>query len=48
MGCVGEQSPRALLFAHHAGTRQLKAETAKWIDMAAVVAGILAKKAGEI
>src|SRR5215472_12457958 len=31
-----------------AGTRQLKAETAKWIDMAAVVAGILAKKADEI
>ena len=31
-----------------AGTRQLKAETAKWIDMAAVVAGILDKKAGEI
>jgi hypothetical protein len=31
-----------------AGTRQLKAETAKWTDMAAVVAGILDKKAGEI
>jgi PadR family transcriptional regulator, regulatory protein PadR len=31
-----------------AGTRQLKAETAKWIDMAAVVAGILNKKADEI
>ena len=30
-----------------AGTRQLKAETAKWTDMAAVVAGILAKKAHE-
>src|SRR5271156_2201181 len=30
------------------GTRQLKAETAKWIDMAAVVAGILDKKADEI
>ena len=28
-----------------AGTRQLKSETAKWIDMAAVVAGILDKKA---
>src|SRR5262249_10113826 len=27
-----------------AGTRQLKAETAKWIDMAAVVAGILDTK----
>ena len=31
-----------------AGTRQLKAETAKWTDMAAVVAGILDKKADEI
>jgi PadR family transcriptional regulator PadR len=31
-----------------AGKRQLKAETAKWIDMAAVVAGILSKKADEI
>jgi PadR family transcriptional regulator PadR len=31
-----------------AGTRQLKAETAKWADMTAVVAGILRKKAGEI
>jgi PadR family transcriptional regulator, regulatory protein PadR len=31
-----------------AGTRQLKAETAKWIDMAAVVVGSLDKKAGEI
>jgi PadR family transcriptional regulator, regulatory protein PadR len=31
-----------------AGTRQLKAEAAKWIDMAAVVASILDKKAGEI
>ena len=31
-----------------AGTRQLKAETVKWIDMAAVVAGILNKKADEI
>jgi len=30
-----------------AGTRQLKAETAKWTDMAAVVAGILAKKADQ-
>jgi PadR family transcriptional regulator PadR len=29
------------------GTRQLKAETAKWIDMTAVVAGILDKKADE-
>ena len=31
-----------------AGRRQLKFETAKWIDMAAVVAGILNKKADEI
>jgi PadR family transcriptional regulator PadR len=31
-----------------AGTRQLKAETAKWTDMTAVVAGILNKKADEI
>src|SRR5579862_1831351 len=31
-----------------AGTRQLKAETAKWTDMAAVVAGILDKKADDI
>jgi len=30
------------------GTRQLKAETAKWIDMAAVVTGILDTKAEEI
>ena len=31
-----------------AGTRQLKAEAAKWTDMAAVVATILDKRAGEI
>jgi PadR family transcriptional regulator PadR len=31
-----------------AGTRQLKTETAKWTDMAAVVAAILDKKADEI
>jgi PadR family transcriptional regulator PadR len=31
-----------------AGTRQLKAEIAKWTDMAAVVAAILDKKANEI
>ena len=31
-----------------AGTRQLKAETAKWTDMAAVVAGILNKTADEL
>ena len=31
-----------------AGARQLKSETAKWTDMAAVVAGILNTKAGEV
>jgi PadR family transcriptional regulator len=31
-----------------AGTRELKAETAKWTDMTSVVAGILAKTADEI
>lgn len=31
-----------------AGTRQLKAETARWMDMAAVVAGILDTEADEI
>ena len=31
-----------------AGTRQLEAETARWTDMAAVVAGILDKKPNEI
>ena len=31
-----------------AGRRQLKAETARWIDMAAVVAAILNKKTDEI
>jgi len=31
-----------------AGTRQLRAETAKWSDMTAVVDGILNKKAEEI
>jgi PadR family transcriptional regulator PadR len=31
-----------------AGTRQLKAETAKWTDMTAVVAAILDKKTEEI
>jgi PadR family transcriptional regulator, regulatory protein PadR len=31
-----------------AGKRQLKAETAKWIGMAAVVAGILSKTADEL
>jgi PadR family transcriptional regulator, regulatory protein PadR len=31
-----------------AGKRQLKAETARWTDMAAVVAGILNAKADEV
>jgi PadR family transcriptional regulator, regulatory protein PadR len=31
-----------------AGRRQLKAETAKWIDMTAVVAGILNKQEDEL
>jgi PadR family transcriptional regulator PadR len=31
-----------------AGKRQLKSDTAKWTDMAAVVAGILDKKADDI
>jgi PadR family transcriptional regulator PadR len=31
-----------------AGSRQLKAETARWTDMATVVAGILEKKPNEI
>ena len=31
-----------------AGARQLKTETARWTDMAAVVAGMLDKKADEI
>jgi len=31
-----------------AGARQLKTETAKWTDMAAVVAGILNTKANEV
>jgi transcriptional regulator len=31
-----------------AGKRQLKSETAKWTDMAAVVAGILDKKADKL
>ena len=34
--------------SHAERVRQLKAEAAKWIDMAAVVAGILNKKADEI
>ena len=44
-----ENSRRARFYSlTAAGTRQLKSETAKWIDMTAVVAGILDKKVGEI
>jgi transcriptional regulator len=44
-----ENNRRARFYAlSRAGTRQLKSETAKWTDMAAVVAGILDKKADEI
>lgn len=44
-----ENNRRARFYSLTAlGTRQLKAETAKWIDMAAVVASILDKKADEI
>ena len=46
---VSENNRRARFYSlTAAGTRQLKAETAKWTDMTAVVAGILAKKADEI
>jgi PadR family transcriptional regulator PadR len=46
---VSENNRRARFYSlTAAGTRQLKAETAKWTDMAAVVAGILDKKADEI
>jgi PadR family transcriptional regulator, regulatory protein PadR len=54
-GCIqgewgqSENNRRARFYSlTTAGTRQLKAETAKWADMAAVVAGILAKQAGDI
>ena len=44
-----ENNRRARFYSLTAvGRRQLKAETAKWIDMATVVAGILNKKADEI
>jgi transcriptional regulator len=44
-----ENSRRARFYSITAsGRRQLKAQTAKWIDMAAVVASILDKKADEI
>ena len=43
-----ENSRRARFYSlTTSGRRQLRAETAKWIDMAAVVAGILDKKADE-
>jgi PadR family transcriptional regulator len=46
---VSENNRRARFYSlTSAGTRQLRAETAKWIDMAAVVAGILDKKAGDV
>ena len=46
---VSENNRRARFYRlTAAGTRQLKAETAKWTDMAAVVAGILNKKADEV
>ena len=44
-----ENNRRARFYSlTHTGTRQLKAETAKWTDMAAVVASILDKTADEI
>jgi PadR family transcriptional regulator PadR len=44
-----ENNRRARFYAlTRTGTRQLKAETARWTDMAAVVAGILGKKADEL
>ena len=43
-----ENSRRARFYSlTAAGRRQLKAEAAKWIDMAAVVAGILNQKVDE-
>ena len=44
-----ENNRRARFYSlTRAGKRQLKVETAKWTDMAAVVAGILGKKADQI
>jgi transcriptional regulator len=44
-----ENNRRARFYSlTRSGTRQLKAETARWTDMAAVVAGILEKKADEL
>ena len=46
---VSENNRRARFYSlTAAGTRQLKTETAKWIDMTAVVANILDKKPDEI
>jgi transcriptional regulator len=46
---LSENNRRARFYSlTAAGTRQLKAETARWIDMTSVVAGILDKKAGEL
>jgi DNA-binding MarR family transcriptional regulator len=46
---VSENNRRARFYSlTTVGARQFKAETAKWIEMAAVVAEILDKKAGEI
>jgi transcriptional regulator len=54
-GCIkgewgeSENRRRARFYSlTRAGARQLKTETARWTDMAAVVAGILDKKADEI
>jgi len=46
---VSENNRRARFYTlTAAGKRQLKTEAARWTDMAAVVAGILDKKADEI
>ena len=46
---LSENNRRARFYSlTAAGTRQLKAETARWIDMTSVVASILHKKAGEL
>jgi len=46
---LSENNRRARFYSlTAAGTRQLKAETARWIDMTSVVAGILDKKVGEL
>jgi len=46
---VSENNRRARFYSlTAAGTRQLKVETARWVDMTAVVASILDKKADQI